>query len=352
MNSVDPSRLYRKAVREMKAYRSAREEYQQKQAVFMDANENPYGGKYATYPDPLQKELRAAFAAQKKIKANQLLFGNGSDEWIDLLIRTFCEAGEDELIYCPPTYGMYEVCAAFQGVRVKEVPQLPNFEIDTEAILKGSSDKSKLLFLCSPNNPTGKSIAEEQLRFLLENFRGMVVVDEAYIDFVPSRSVVEWLDQYSNLIVLQTFSKARGMAGIRLGVIYAQAEVIRCMEKVKLPYNVNSYSQELALESLEQRSDFRESTERLIVERERLSNLLTSFSCVEQVYPSDANFLLVKCNDAEALQLYLMEKGIIVRNRSSDLHCDNCLRISVGSVYQNEKLIKLLEAYSSVKESL
>lgn len=345
MKRFDLNKLVRKAVRDMQAYSSARDEYTSSKGIFMDANENPYGGHFSRYPDPLQVQLRKAFAKEKECSVSQVLFGNGSDEWIDLLIRVFCESGKDQIIYCPPTYGMYKVCADFNGVASVAVPQSIAFGIDSKAVLEKASPSTKLLFLCSPNNPTGKCIPRDQLEYIIARFPGIVVLDEAYIDFVAGKSLLNALDKYPNLVILQTFSKARGLAGLRLGVVFASDKIIEILTKVKLPYNVNQYTQEKALETLQTPSDFRRTTEKLIREKLKLKKALQQFDCIEKVFPSDANFLLLRCTDANALYQFLLKKNIVVRSRTTALHCEECLRISIGSEEQNASLIAAIESY-------
>lgn len=346
MKRFELNKLTRKAVQNMEAYSSARDEYTSSKGIFMDANENPYGGDFSRYPDPLQKQLRKAFAKEKECRISQILFGNGSDEWIDLLIRVFCEPGKDQIIYCPPSYGMYKVCADFNGVASIVVPQSASFGIDSKTILDKASPHTKLLFLCSPNNPTGKSIPRDQLEYIIARFPGIVVLDEAYIDFVAGKSMLNALDEYPNLVILQTFSKARGLAGLRLGVVFASESIVATLAKVKLPYNVNQYTQEKALESLQAPSDFRKATEKLIREKLKLKKALQQFDCIDKVFPSDANFLLLRCTNANALYQFLLKKNIIVRSRTTALHCEECLRISIGSEAQNASLIAAIESYA------
>ena len=335
----------------MKGYSSARSEFKGTASVFLDANENTFRQNYNRYPDPLQVDLKTRIAALKSVEREQIFLGNGSDEAIDLLLRIFCCSGEDAIITLPPTYGMYSVSANLCNVENIQIPLTKAFQPDVEAILKAQNQRTKLLFICSPNNPTGNDIELDKIEQLLEKFEGIVVVDEAYIDFSIQTSTSKWLDKYPNLVVLQTFSKAWGMAGIRLGMAFANVEIIDLFNKVKPPYNINVLTQEFALERLANLADFEYDVLSIQAERTRLKRNLEAIQWIEKVYPSAANFLLVKMNHPDGVYQYLIEQGIIVRNRSKVLLCEGCLRITVGTAEENERLETALLNYSSQNES-
>lgn len=335
--------LVRPNIWQLTPYASARSEFKGQADVFLDANESPYDTGYNRYPDPLQQKLKAALGALKGVAPEHMFLGNGSDEAIDLLMRIFCEPGEDHIIILPPTYGMYQVSADVANVAVKEVPLLPNiFQPDTEAILAKADAHSKLLFLCSPNNPTGNSFQEGRVKELLRNFPGIVVVDEAYIDFSAQQSATRWLGEFPNLVVMQTFSKAWGLAGIRLGMAFASEEIIGYFNKVKPPYNVNQLTQEAALKALQQSKIQQQRVQQLLGQRVLLQQYLSGLPFVERIYPSDANFLLVKMENARGVYDYLVKQGIIVRDRSRVTLCEDCLRITVGTPAENERVFRAL----------
>lgn len=339
----------RQNIRDLKPYSSARDEFDGRAEIYLDANENPFESGLNRYPDPLQKELKSGIAELKSIKPQNIFLGNGSDEAIDLLIRIFCEPGRDEIVVLPPTYGMYSVCAAISNVSVREVPLKKDFQPDADAILEASSPASKILFLCSPNNPTGNHFKRQSLLKLIAEFDGIVVVDEAYIDFSEKESCLNWIDKYPNLVVLQTFSKAWGLAGIRLGMAFASEEIIRHLNKVKPPYNVNVLSQNAALSALNKIEDFQKEVAEIIQQRESLKETLMTFDFVQGVFPSSANFLLTKVLEPKPLFQFLIEKNIIVRNRSKVLLCENCLRISVGTAIENQQLLEALKLFTISK---
>src|SRR6476661_2718869 len=329
--NFDLNKLVRQNIRDLKPYSSARSEYSGTANVFLDANENSYGSPltkwYNRYPDPLQWELKKKIAAIKNVPAENMLLGNGSDECIDLLIRAFCEPQKDNLIICPPTYGMYEVYGNINNVEVREVPLLPGFQLNLEAIEAAIDENTKLIFICSPNNPTGNSMEREDIEIVLNNFEGLVVIDEAYINYSRHRSFVTELKEYPNLVVMQTFSKAWGLAALRLGVNFASTAIIDVLNKIKPPYNINQATQELALKALDNLEDVNTMIRETIKLREELVKELNDTACVQNVFPSDANFLLVKVTDANAIYAFLLDKGIIVRNRNNVLLCEGCLRI-------------------------
>jgi len=335
--------LLRKNIQTLKPYSSARDEYTGDAMVFLDANENPFNQPYNRYPDPLQKKLKEKVSALKKVPVENIFLGNGSDEPIDLLIRAFCEPGVDNIVTIDPTYGMYQVAAEISGVELRKVPLSEIFELDSAKILKACDSKTKLIFLCSPNNPTGNSLNKETMLELAGSFEGIVVVDEAYIDFAPGKTLLDELDLYPNTVVLQTFSKAWGMAGIRLGMAFASSEVIGVLNKIKYPYNLNILTQEKALVLLDKKVSVQKWVKLLIAEREKMAKLLVDFPFVVKVYPSDANFLLVKMHDARGIYEYLVEEGIIVRDRSKVNLCEDSLRITIGSSEENEILLKALK---------
>jgi histidinol-phosphate aminotransferase len=347
----DLNKLIRENIKNLKPYSSARSEFSGTASVFLDANENSFGSPltkwYNRYPDPQQLELKNKIASIKAISIQNMLLGNGSDECIDLLIRAFCEPQKDNLIICSPTYGMYEVNAHINNVELKEVSLLPDFQLNLEGLENAIDENTKLVFLCSPNNPTGNSLHREDIEILLNNFEGIVIVDEAYINYSRSRSLTAELKDYPNLVVMQTFSKAWGLAALRLGITFASGEIIDVLNKIKPPYNINGATQELVLKALENLEDVNEMIKETVAERESLVNQLTALAIVKKVYPSDANFVLVKVTDANSIYNYLKEQGIIVRNRSNVLLCDDCLRITVGTFMQNEQLIKALKLFNS-----
>jgi histidinol-phosphate aminotransferase len=300
---------------------------------------------YNRYPDPLQWELKKKISAIKKVDAVNMLLGNGSDECIDLLIRAFCSPKEDNIIICPPTYGMYEVYAHVNDVPVKEVPLTPVYQLDLEALEEAVNAATKLIFFCSPNNPTGNSLDREAIEMVLNNFDGLVVVDEAYINYSRQRSFIPALKDYPNLVVMQTFSKAWGLAALRLGMIYASKEIVDVLNKIKPPYNINQATQELALKALDNLEDVNSMIRETIQEREELVKGLAALPMVQKIFPTDANFVLVKMDEATAVYNYLKQQGIIVRNRSNVLLCEDSLRITVGTPDQNMQLITALKDY-------
>ncbi|MBN1985286.1 MAG: histidinol-phosphate transaminase [Prolixibacteraceae bacterium] len=335
--------LLRKNIAELKPYSSARDEYTGEAMVFLDANENPFNKPYNRYPDPLQRKLKEKIAQIKNTHPKNIFLGNGSDEPIDLLIRAFCEPGTDNIVTVTPTYGMYQVAADINNIEVKKVSLTENFDIDASSLLNAVDENTKLVFLCSPNNPSGNSLNPGQMQKIIDGFAGIVIIDEAYIDFAPGKTFLPELDKNSNLVLLQTFSKAWGMAGIRLGMAFASEEIIHILNKIKYPYNLNVLTQQKAMELLEKPEEIKKWTKLLIAERAKMAELLQDFPFVVQVYPSDANFLLVKMHDAEGIYRYLVDKGIIVRNRSKIHLCEGSLRITIGSSDENDILLKALK---------
>ncbi|MAN59254.1 MAG: histidinol-phosphate transaminase [Flavobacteriaceae bacterium] len=340
--------LVRPSIAALKPYSSARDEYQGSAAsmVFLDANENPFETKVNRYPDPQQQQLKGVLTEKRGVTNAQILLGNGSDEVLDLLFRAFCEPSQDNIITLPPTYGMYSVLAGINDVENREVLLTPEFQPDIEAILNAQDARSKLLFICSPNNPTGNSISEEKIVALLEGFNGLVVVDEAYIDFAETPSWVARLHEYDNLVVTQTLSKAYGMAGIRLGMCYANPEVISILNKIKPPYNVNVLTQEYALRYLQNEENFDNRKNLILNEKELLSKKLLQVGFISKIYSSNANFILVKVDDANRRYTELLNEGVVVRNRSTQPLCHDTLRITVGSPDENKKLLTAMKTIS------
>jgi len=347
----DLNRLIRPNIRTLTPYASARDEFKGTARIYLDANENSLGSPltkwYNRYPDPLQWELKKKISTIKNIPAENMLLGNGSDECIDLLLRAFCEPALDNIVICPPTYGMYEVSAHINNVAVKAAPLTPAYQLDLDALQEMVDAQTKLIFLCSPNNPTGNSLNRQDIEIILNNFDGIVVLDEAYINFSRQRSFVSELQDYPNLVILQTFSKAWGLAALRLGMLFASTDIIAVLNKIKPPYNINQATQELALNALDHLDDVNAMIRTLVEERETVAQKLFQIPIVQNVYPSDANFLLVKVTDAVALYDYLKKSGIIVRNRSNVMLCEGCLRITIGTPEQNAELLQYIKAYSN-----
>ncbi len=343
------SKLVRENIRKVKPYSSARDEFSGEAKVFLDANENSLGSPllkwYNRYPDPHQHKLKEAISRIKSVDANQIFLGNGSDECIDLLYRCFCEPGKDNVIICPPTYGMYEVSAAINDVEIRKASLTAGFQLDVESIESLVDTHTKIIWVCSPNNPTGNSIQYDDIALLLNNFEGLVVIDEAYINFARQRSWLMELKEYPNLVVLQTFSKAWGLAALRLGMAFASPEIIDWLNKIKPPYNINQATQELALQALEETGQVNDMIKEIVAMRDELANVFRRMPLVEQVYPSDANFLLVKVRNAKEVYEYLLELGIVVRDRSKVQLCEGCLRITIGTEAENTLLVDAMIEY-------
>ena len=336
-------KLLRKNIAALKPYSSARDEYTGEAMVFLDANENPFNHPYNRYPDPLQRAVKQKISNLKMIPVENIFMGNGSDEPIDLLIRAFCEPGTDNIVTIDPTYGMYQVAADISDVELRKVSLTADYELDEKALLAATDKNTKLIFLCSPNNPTGNILDKESVLNVLTSFKGLVIVDEAYIDFAPGKSLLKELNNFANLVVLQTFSKAWGMAGIRLGMAFASADIIKVLNKIKYPYNLNILSQEKALELLDKKQQVEDWVQLLIKERKRMEEELSAFPFVVKVHPSDANFLLVKMYDSKGIYDYLVEEGIIVRDRSKVHLCEGSLRITIGSEEENNTVLNALK---------
>jgi len=337
--------IVRKNVLRLKPYSSARDEYVSdgSKMIFLDANENPYENGVNRYPDPQQRSLKKIVAEQKGVTVENILLGNGSDEVLDLIYRAFCEPGVDNIITLPPTYGMYKVLANINNIQEKEILLTNDFEPNTAAILDAVTPNTKLIFLCSPNNPTGNSFSEENIVKILDSFNGLVIIDEAYIDFSEKDSWLQKIEKYPNLIVTQTLSKAYGLAGIRLGVCYASKEIITILNKIKPPYNVNELTQQRALERVSNKKQIQLEISKILDQRAKLSNVLEKVDFVETVYQSDANFILAKVDDANKRYDQLLQKNIVIRNRSTQPLCENTLRFTVGTAEENEKLITILK---------
>lgn len=347
MKKTDISSLVRENIRNLKPYRSARDDFDS--GILLDANENSFGAPFRDdfelnrYPMPYQEELRAQIAAFRGVKAENVFVGVGSDEAIDLLFRIFCSPGKERIIINPPTYGMYKVSANINDVAVDEVLLTEGFQLQPEKILAAVQPNTKLIFICSPNNPTANSMAFAEIEKVLNGFKGMVVVDEAYIDFSKEHSLVNQIGKYPNLVVLQTLSKSFGLAGIRLGIALADPQVIAYMMKVKAPYNVNKLTSRMALQAFEHIDHVTGNIEAILNERERVIQKLITYDAVDYVYPTDANFVLIKINEALTVYEQLAKEGVIVRYRGNEPHCEDCLRLTIGTAAENDRFFEALE---------
>ncbi|MDP3431712.1 MAG: histidinol-phosphate transaminase [Bacteroidota bacterium] len=341
---MELEKLLRNNIKALKPYSSARDEFSGEAEVFLDANENPFNKPYNRYPDPLQWAVKEKIAAIKNIGVENIFLGNGSDEPIDIVFRAFCEPGVDNVVSIDPTYGMYQVAADINNVELRKVKLNDDFGFSAQKLLDAANIYTKAIFICSPNNPTANLLDKGEIVKLLAGFDGLVVVDEAYIDFSPESSLLPELDEFENLIVLQTLSKAWGMAGIRLGMAFAHPEIIRIFNKIKYPYNINMLTQKKALQLLDHLQEKEDWVKTIIAERDKMVRKLFKLSFVQVVYPSDANFLLVKMHDARSIYEHLTDRKIIVRDRSKITLCDDCLRITIGSPKENKKLRKALKA--------
>lgn len=349
MENFDVEKLVRENIKKLKPYSSARSEYRGNAEVFIDANENAYGSpveeNFNRYPDPLQWQLKQQISKIKGVPPQNIFVGNGSDEVIDLAFRIFCEPKKDNVIICPPTYGMYKVCANINDVETREVLLTPNFQLDVEGILSAADEHTKLLFICSPNNPTGNDLNRMDIELLLNNFPGIVLIDEAYINFSMQKTFIPELVEYPYLIVMQTLSKAWGLAGLRLGLAFASEVILDLFNKVKPPYNINQSSQQLAIKAVANIKDVNNNIKNIVQQRNRVHDQLQQFKFVQIIYASDANFILVKVDDADKLYQYLLMNRIIVRNRSKEPLCENCIRITIGTEKENHTLINALKNY-------
>ncbi|MCX7743611.1 MAG: histidinol-phosphate transaminase [Flavobacteriales bacterium] len=346
MKIEDVLELVRPNIKQLTPYSSARDEYKGEVGIFLDANENSFGSPIDPcvnrYPDPLQTQVKKKLASIKNIYPDQIFLGNGSDESIDVLLRTFCKPGQDEVIILPPTYGMYEVAAKIHELQVKKILLDDTFQPDVTEILNQFNSNTRMIFFCSPNNPTGNLMDYDRIKIVLEKFKGIVVVDEAYIDYAKSSSWIQELKNYPHLVVLQTFSKAWGLAGIRAGMAFAHPQIITILNKVKMPYNVSSITQKYLLEAMNNQAFVEFAIQQTIQEKTHLIQRLQQFKSVKTIYPSDANFLLVKMNQADEVYQQLIEKKIIIRNRSRVEKCNNCLRITIGKPHENKALLEAL----------
>ncbi len=345
----DINKLLRENIKRLIPYSSARDEYQGEASVFLDANENSFGSPlnqpYNRYPDPLQVELKKKISAIKGVPNQNIFLGNGSDEAIDILFRSFCNPGIDNVILMPPTYGMYQVSANINDIESRSVKLTADFQLNIDGIAEAIDNHTKIIFICSPNNPTGNSINRSDIETLMANFEGIIVVDEAYINFSRQRSFIQELTEYSNLVVLQTLSKAWGLAGLRVGMAFASQEIIEVMNMVKPPYNMNDASQQLAIQALQNIDQVNDWIKQTIIQRDLLVIGLKDFEFVLDIYPSDANFILVKTINASVIYNFLVKNGIIVRDRSRIELCEGCLRITIGTPIENELLIETLKKF-------
>lgn len=343
--------ILRSNVKKLIPYSSARSEFEGDAQIFLDANENSLGStlnnNFHRYPDPQQKQLKQKLSLIKNVPAENIFVGNGSDEAIDLLIRAFCNPGVDNILIFPPTYGMYEVSAEINDIAINKVLLTEDYQLDINAVKNGIDNNTKIIFVCSPNNPTGNLLETTSIEWLLKNFNGIVVVDEAYIDFAETQSWSQRLNDFPNLVVLQTLSKAWGLAGLRIGFAYASKEIIHVFNKIKPPYNISEATQQLALQALQNEQQAKEKTNILIQQKKRLLEDFRQFDFIKTIYPSDANFILVKVDDAKKLYQYLIAKTIVVRNRSSQPLCENSLRITVGTPAENDTLLQALNNYKA-----
>ncbi len=332
--------MIRQNIRDLKPYSSARDEYTGEDAVFLDANENPYFHPLNRYPDPRQRDLKKMIAGMKSVSEKNIFLGNGSDEAIDILIRAFCEPGTDNIVSIDPTYGMYEVSAAINGTEYRKVPLKSDFSLNVDALRDSSDQNTKIIFLCSPNNPTGNSFTHSDINNIVKWFNGILIIDEAYIDFSVNQGFIGMIDRINNLVVLQTMSKAWGKAGIRLGMAFAGEQITDVMNKIKPPYNINSLTIHEGLTTLGNENEKNMRVSQIINDRNRLFEKMQKLKTVKKVYPSDANFLLVEVDDAAGIYNYLISKNIIIRNRSGIARCKNCLRITIGTTEEIEQLLK------------
>lgn len=343
--------LIRENIKKLIPYSSARDEFKGEAKIFLDANENSFGSPlpkaYNRYPDPRQLQVKEKLSRIKDLPIDNTFLGNGSDECIDILIRSFCEPGIDNIIICPPTYGMYSVCADINNVKINKINLTPEFQLDLPAIENGIDGNTKMIFLCSPNNPTGNSLNPLDIEVLLNNYFGIVVIDEAYINFSRQKSFSAELDVYPNLVIMQTLSKAWGLAALRIGITFASEEIISIMNKIKPPYNISQASQELVLQALEETATVNDRIREIVAGRELLKKDLQSLPMVKKIFPSDANFLLVRVDEPQKTYQYLLDKGIVVRDRSKNENCEGCLRITVGTPSENKALLKALKDFAT-----
>lgn len=339
----------KKEIIALKPYASAREEFvsTDREMILLDANENPFGKEVNRYPDPMQRKLKKRIAETKNVREEQIFLCNGSDEFFNQLLVCFCTPKEDQVMILPPTFGMYQVCADINAVETIKVPLTDDFQLNTDNILKQKNTQTKIIFIPSPNNPTGNCFTEKDLKKIVEEFDGLVVIDEAYVEFASKNSVVSWLDQFENLIVTQTFSKAQGMAGVRLGMAFAHPTVIELLNKIKAPYNINILTQNEVLKRLDEQGLIAEQVKQILQEKERLLPVLKELHYVETIFPSDANFILIRVDDSSKRYQELLNHGIVVRNPSNNYNCQNTLRITVGTLEENNALISALRTMNN-----
>ena len=346
--------LLRKNIKELVPYSSARDEFKGEASVYLDANENSYGSplneSFNRYPDPLQFKVKKRLSEIKGVPPRNIFLGNGSDEAIDILFRAFCNPGSDNVITVPPTYGMYEVSANINDVEARKIKLTTNFQLNMEGIAEAIDEHTKIIFICSPNNPTGNSINRNDIETLLANFNGLVVIDEAYINYSRQKTFIQELTEYSNLVVLQTLSKAWGLAGLRVGMAFASEEIIEIFNKVKPPYNINEASQLLALQALQNVEQVNNWIKETVAEREKLKSELNTLESVLTIYPSDANFILVKTIRPKEIYQFMVNRGIIIRDRSKVELCEGCLRITIGTPNENELLIEAFKNFEDLNK--
>ncbi|MEA1987077.1 MAG: histidinol-phosphate transaminase [Candidatus Marinimicrobia bacterium] len=351
---TDIKKITRKNIEKLTPYSSARDEFKETDGIFLDANENSIGSlsgdNLNRYPDPHQLNLKREISKIYQINSENIFLGNGSDEVIDLLVRAFCEPKIDKIMLFPPTYGMYKVVANINDITIIEIPLTDDFQLQTDKIISKLNENIKLIFICSPNNPSGNSFHKKDIIEILDNSNGIVIVDEAYIQFSEKDSLLNELEKYDNLIILQTFSKAIGMANIRLGMGFGNAQIISILNKIKFPYNINGLTQNVALKSISNIKRQNSSIKKIIVEKKKMVKSITKFSFVKKVFPSDANFLLVKFDNSERIYQFLLKNQIIVRDRSKEKNCENCLRITIGKSSENKKLISTLKSIERIKD--
>ena len=343
---IDINKLVRPVIKDLKSYKSARQEFvgSDRKMILLDANENPFETGLNRYPDPFQTELKNRLAAIKGVSSSSLFLANGSDELISLLMVAFCKPKEEEIMIVPPTFGMYQVSANLNSVHVVEVPLIDSFQLDVDRILALASDKTKMIFIPTPNNPTANRFPLSDLEHIAKNFPGLVIIDEAYAEFSPGETAIDWLDQYENIVVLQTFSKAQGLAGARVGMAFAKDEIIDVLNTIKAPYNLNVLSQQAVMDRLDQAGQVAQEVRLLIGYKQTLIKALEDLSFVKKIFPSDANFILIRVDDSSLRYNQLIQKGIVVRNPSKQISCENTLRITIGTEIENTALITALKA--------
>jgi histidinol-phosphate aminotransferase len=348
MANPDPDKLVRENIRKLVPYSSARDEFRGNAAILLDANESPYNNPYNRYPDPLQRDLKDRISGIFNIGESNIFLGNGSDEAIDLLIRAYCNPGKDNIISLDPSYGMYDVCAHINDIGSLKIPLNPDFSMDPDKVLRPVNGNTKLIFLCSPNNPTANLLDTDKVLDIIKTFMGIVVVDEAYIDFSGSEGLLKYVPKYPNLVVLRTFSKAWGLAGVRLGMAFADKRIISVLNKIKYPYNINILTQKHVLKYLSEGPDVQGWIREILNQKKIVTAELQKYSFVKIVYPSDANFLLVKVENPVSLYAYLRDGGVVIRDRSKAHLCEGCLRVTIGSEEENRKMLDLIEQYDAI----